>query len=68
MAIYSITRKEYIWWQDINKVKGIKEIYVTWKMLKNHFKIKYLSKQTMKRRTKSFRIKTRSYDYERALQ
>ena len=23
LAIYNMTGKEYIWWQDINKVKGI---------------------------------------------
>ena len=23
MVIYNLTRKEDIWWQDINKVKGI---------------------------------------------
>ena len=29
MAIYNVTGKEDIWWKDINKVKGIKERYVT---------------------------------------
>ena len=29
MAIYNLTRKADIWWQDIKKVKGIKERYVT---------------------------------------
>ena len=29
MAIYNLTKKEDIWWQDIKKVKGINEIYVT---------------------------------------
>ena len=45
MAIYNLTVKADIWWQDIKKVKGIKEIYVTWKTFKKHFKIKYLSEQ-----------------------
>ena len=31
MAIYNKIGKAYIWWQDIKKVKGIKERYVTWK-------------------------------------
>ena len=25
MAIYNFTRKAYIWWQDLKRVKGIKE-------------------------------------------
>ena len=45
MAIYNLTKKAYIWWQDINKVKGIKDRYVTWKTFKKIFKIKYLSEQ-----------------------
>ena len=43
MAIYNLTRKEDIWWKDINKVKGKKERNVTWKTFKKLFKIKYLS-------------------------
>ena len=38
MEIYNLTRKVDIWWQDIKKVKGIKERYVTWKTFKKHFK------------------------------
>ena len=38
MTIYNLTRKADIWWQDINKVKGIKERYVTWKFLRNSLK------------------------------
>ena len=40
-----MTGKVHIWWKDIKKVKGIKESYVTWKTLKNHFKRKYMSEQ-----------------------
>ena len=29
MAIYNLSGKVYIWWKDINKLKGIKELYVT---------------------------------------
>ena len=43
MAIYNLIGKAYIWWQDINKVKGRKEIYVTSKTFKNNFKRKYMS-------------------------
>ena len=42
MAIYNLTGKEDIWWKDINKVKGIKERYVTWKTFKKVFKRKFL--------------------------
>ena len=34
MAIDNLTGKIGIWWWDINNVKGIKEIYVTWKTFK----------------------------------
>ena len=54
MAIYNLTRKEYLWWQEIKKVKGIKERYVTWKTFKKLFKIKYLSKQYYEEKTKYF--------------
>ena len=54
MAIHNLTGKEDIWWQDIKKVKGIKEIYVTWKNFKNHFKIKYMLKQYYEEKAKEF--------------
>ena len=40
MAIYNLTGKAYLWCKDINKFKGIKEKYVTWKTFKKHFKRK----------------------------
>ena len=43
MAIQNLTGKDDIWWQDTKKVKGIKDLYVTWKTFKKYFKIKYLS-------------------------
>ena len=54
MPIYNLTRKADIWWQDIKKVKGIKERYVTWKSFKKLFKIKYLSKQYYEDKAKEF--------------
>ena len=54
MAIYNLKGKAYIWWQEINKVKGIKEHYVTWRTFKKHFKRKYLSKQYYEEKTKEF--------------
>ena len=43
LTIYYLTEKADIWWQDIKKVNGIKERYVTWKTFKKHFKRNYLS-------------------------
>ena len=54
MAIYNLTGKEDIWWQDLKKVKGIKEFYVTWRTFKKHFKRNYLSKQYYKEKSKEF--------------
>ena len=38
MTIYNLTGKSNIWCQDIKKVKGIKERYVSWRTFKKHFK------------------------------
>ena len=34
MVIYNLTRKVYIWWKDIKRVKNNKEKYFTWIFLK----------------------------------
>ena len=54
MAVYNLNRKSYIWWNDINKVGGIKEIYITWKTFKKIFKRKYLSEQYYEEKEKGF--------------
>ena len=54
ISIYNITIKVDIWWQDIKKVKGIKERYVTWKKFKKLFKRKYLSKQYYEKKSKEY--------------
>ena len=54
MDIYILTGKEDIWWQDINKLKGIKERDVTSKDSKNNFKQKYLSEQYYEEKAKEF--------------
>ena len=46
--------KAYIWWQDINKVKQIKEIYVNWKTFKKLFKINTYPNNIMKKKQKNF--------------
>jgi hypothetical protein len=54
MAIYNLTEKEDIWWQDIKRVKNIKERKITWKTFKRYFKKQYLSNNIMKVRLKNF--------------
>ena len=43
--IYNLTEKTNIWWQDIKRVKNLKEKYLTWRVFKKYFKRKFLSKQ-----------------------
>jgi hypothetical protein len=38
MVIYNMTEKKDIWWQDIKRVKSIKERKITWKTFKRSFK------------------------------
>ena len=54
MVIYNLTRKDDIWWQDIKRVKNIKEKYVTWRTFKKYFTRKKLSEQYYKERAKEF--------------
>ena len=54
MAIYNLTENTDIWWQDIKRVKNIKEKYVTWRTFKKYFKRKFLSKQYYEERAKEF--------------
>lgn len=52
MAIYNLTGKVDIWWQDVKKVKNIKEKYVTWKVFKKYFKRKYILEQYFEEKAK----------------
>ena len=54
MAIYNLTRKVDIWWQDIKIVKNIKEKYLSWRVFKKYFKRKFLSEQYYEERAKEF--------------
>ena len=54
MAIYNLTRKGYIWSQDIKKMKSIKERYVTWKTFKKYYKRKHVSEQYYEEKDKEF--------------
>ena len=54
VAIYNLTGKSYIWWQNIKRVKNIREKYATWRNFKKYFKTNFLSKQYYKERAKEF--------------
>ena len=54
MDIYNLTRKADIWWQDIKRVKNLKEKYVTWRIFKKYFKMKFSSEQYYEERAKEF--------------
>ena len=45
MEIYNLIGKAEIWWQDIKRVKGIKEKNINWSTFKKYFKKKLLSEQ-----------------------
>ena len=54
MAIYNLSGKTDIWWQDLKRVKGIKEKEVNCSTFKRYFKNKLLSKQYYEERDKEF--------------
>ena len=54
MAIYNLTRKVDIWWQDIKRVKNLKDKYLTWRFFKQYFKMKFLSEQYCEETVKEF--------------
>ena len=54
MAIYNLTEKDEIWWQNIKRVKNLKEKYLTWRVFKKYFKRKFLSEQYYEERYKDF--------------
>ena len=54
MEIYNLTGKADIWWQDIKRVKGIKEKYINWRNFKKYFKKKFLSEQHYDEQAKEF--------------
>ena len=54
MAIYNLSGNADIWWQDLKRVKGIKEKEVNWSTFKRYFKKKFMSKQYYEERAKEF--------------
>ena len=54
MAIYNLSGKDDIWWQDLKRVKGIKEKKVNWITFNRYFKKKFLFEQYYEERAKEF--------------
>ena len=54
MAIDNLTGKDDIQWHDIQRVKNLKEKYLTWRVFKKYFKRKFLSQQYYEERAKEF--------------
>ena len=52
MTIYNLTGKVGIWWQDIKRVKGIKEKNINYSTFKKYFKNKFMSEQYYEERAK----------------
>ena len=44
-AIYNLTWKADIWWQDLKRVKGIREKNINWSTFKKYSRNFFLSKQ-----------------------
>ena len=53
-GIYNLSKKVDIWWQDLKRVKGIKEKNVNWSNFKRYFKKKFLFEQYYEDRAKDF--------------
>ena len=54
MTIYNLTGKADIWWQDLKRVKCIREKNINWSTFKKYFKNKFLSEQYYEERAKEF--------------
>ena len=54
MAIYNLTGKADIWWQDLKRVKGITEKNINSSMFKKYFKKNFLFEQYYEERAKEF--------------
>ena len=47
ITIFSLKGKAYIWWEEVNNVRGINEEYLTWSEFELLFMKKYLSENTL---------------------
>ena len=52
MTTYNLTGKVDIWWQDIKKVKNIRERYLTWKSFKKYLKENIYHNNIMRKKLK----------------
>jgi hypothetical protein len=54
ITTFNLNGKAFIWWEDLNNVKGIHEEDLSWKRFEKHFKKKYLSEKYFDEKTKAF--------------
>ena len=54
MTIYNLLGKADIWWQDLKRVKGIREKNINWSAFNKYFKKNFLSKQYYEESAKEF--------------
>ena len=54
MDIYNLTKKDDIQWQDIKRVKNLKEKYLTWRVFKNTLKQNSYLNNIMNKELNSF--------------
>ena len=54
MAFYNLTGKAYIWWQDLKRVKGIREKNINWSTFKKYFKNNFFWNSTTKSELSNF--------------
>ena len=54
MVIYNLTGKADIWWQDLKRVKGIRENNINQSTFKKYFENKFLLEQYCEERAKEF--------------
>ena len=53
MAIYNLTGKADIWWQDLKRVKGIEEKSINLSTFKKYFKRSFYRNSIMKSEVKN---------------
>ena len=53
MVIYNLSGKADIWWQDLKRVKGIREKNINWSTFKKYFKKNIYLNSTMKKGLKN---------------
>ena len=54
VAIFNLTRRASIWWEQFRKVKKINERKIVWKKFQKYFKQKYLSDKYYDDKIKEF--------------